>query len=128
MGHRERRKAGDSLHPKLVVFENKMEQEKIWVSFTGIELELRELRESWGTSAQGRQANRRQCRRPILSPGSATASSIYHHAIWEPRAASVGRRQLISWRESLLDPQFRSPISPCEASPSGDRRGTFSWI
>ena len=59
------------LHNCLVVFENKPQQEKIWVSLTGIEPELLTLRESWGNSVQGKQANRTQCAPRVLSAGSA---------------------------------------------------------
>lgn len=59
------------IQSKLVVFENKPQQEKIWVSFTGIEPELPMLRESWRNSVQGKQANRTQCAHRLLSAGSA---------------------------------------------------------
>lgn len=107
------------------VFENKMKQKKVWVSSTGIELELPKLRECWRNAAQGKQAHGMQFARCILSTDWLCCEQLggphLSSAIWEPRAAGVCRRQLISGQESLLDPQF-SPVKP---PPQGTGGGHF---
>ena len=86
-GTREKKRAEGSLYPKLVVFENKTKQKKLWVSSMDIQLELPKLRESWRSAAQGKQANGMQFAHCILSTGSAascSAASIYHQLSGSP--------------------------------------------